>query len=393
MGDDLRRRGYANLAAFVALRPPARATRCCVLARALLLPPRRRDRTPSCSRGWPSPSWSSSRRPRSRLRRPAAAPWPAGRRLESCSATCRPSSSRRTPPCSTSRPSSAARASSRATSTRRCSTCRTSSTCQPRAAAARQPVDPQRRRARAGQAAGGALPRPARGAPPRDAGPAQRHRQAGGGGRRLRGGPAATSRRGRAGRPTPRPGPRPTPTPTAPPWSGATGPRRWPSCARRSGSTRRASPRSRWTSTSRSASSARAASAWPSCASTATSSAQVVVKTLRRRRPGPRRRRGLRRGAGAAPARPPRHHPHAGLRLRQPRRRVAAVPGHGLLRGPDPGGARREHGRCRPTTCCAVARQVAEGLQAAHGKGILHRDVKPANVLVRARTTTAGRSS
>ena len=31
----------------------------------------------------------------------------------------------------------------------------------------------------------------------------------------------------------------------------------------------------------------------------------------------------------------------------------------------------------------AVARQVAEGLQAAHGKGILHRDVKPANLLVR----------
>src|SRR5205807_1481106 len=29
-----------------------------------------------------------------------------------------------------------------------------------------------------------------------------------------------------------------------------------------------------------------------------------------------------------------------------------------------------------------VARQVAEGLQAAHGKGILHRDVKPANLLV-----------
>jgi uracil-DNA glycosylase family 4 len=36
-----------------------------------------------------------------------------------------------------------------------------------------------------------------------------------------------------------------------------------------------------------------------------------------------------------------------------------------------------------PDEALAVARQVAAGLRAAHGEGILHRDVKPGNVLVR----------
>jgi hypothetical protein len=42
-----------------------------------------------------------------------------------------------------------------------------------------------------------------------------------------------------------------------------------------------------------------------------------------------------------------------------------------------------KHGPLPVVDLVAVARQVAAGLQAAHGKGILHRDVKPANLLVR----------
>jgi len=42
----------------------------------------------------------------------------------------------------------------------------------------------------------------------------------------------------------------------------------------------------------------------------------------------------------------------------------------------------QKHGPLSPQDLMAVARQIAKGLQAAHDKGILHRDVKPANILV-----------
>ncbi len=50
------------------------------------------------------------------------------------------------------------------------------------------------------------------------------------------------------------------------------------------------------------------------------------------------------------------------------------------------GATLEEHGREKPLgveDLLAVARQTAEGLLAAHARGILHRDVKPANLLVR----------
>ena len=46
----------------------------------------------------------------------------------------------------------------------------------------------------------------------------------------------------------------------------------------------------------------------------------------------------------------------------------------------------------RPELLIDLARQVARGLKAAHGKGILHRDVKPANLLVKVRRDAPSRT-
>ena len=43
----------------------------------------------------------------------------------------------------------------------------------------------------------------------------------------------------------------------------------------------------------------------------------------------------------------------------------------------------REHGPLWPDNFRQLASQVADGLRAAHARGILHRDVKPANLLIR----------
>src|SRR3954452_5162226 len=53
-----------------------------------------------------------------------------------------------------------------------------------------------------------------------------------------------------------------------------------------------------------------------------------------------------------------------------------------FIRGSDLAATLRQEGRLRPYRAIDVCRQVASALDAAHGMALIHRDVKPGNVLI-----------
>ena len=107
----------------------------------------------------------------------------------------------------------------------------------------------------------------------------------------------------------------------------------------------------------------------------------VALKVIKPRpdRPGGAGRAVPPRGPGGGPAAPPQHRHR--LRRRAGRRPSTSW-SWSTSRGPTWPGWSRSAGRCRWPQACDYVRQAALGLQHAHEHGMVHRDIKPQNLML-----------